>query len=117
MTHEEIIFEDYILFELSGEFEFKYLENIFSVIKNRCSDNNKNKAMINCQKTINMFSSEIQRFYIGKTIAAKLGRGTKLAAVISVQKFNKFGEMVARNRGANMKVFTTREEAKNWLLH
>lgn len=117
MTHKEITFDNYILFELSGEFEFKYLENIFSIIKNRCSDKNKNKAMIDCQKTINMFSSEIQRFYIGKTIAGKLRGETKLAAVISVQKFNKFGELAARNRGANMKVFTTREEAEDWLLN
>ena len=116
MTHIGIKKDNYIYFELSGSFNYSYLENLFSKIRMDCNNSDLNNAVIDCRSVTNMFKSDIERFYIGKTIATELGMTIKLAAIIGKEKFNKFGEISALNRGANMKLFSEKEAALDWLL-
>jgi len=116
MKYEQKLNNDYIYFKLFGEFEFTYLKNLFSQIRTECENNGLNKALIDCIEVKNLYKSDMERFFIGKTIAHTLRRDIKLAAVVGNDKFNLFGEYTANNRGANFKLFTYKDNALEWLF-
>jgi hypothetical protein len=61
-------------------------------------------------------TSDSVRFYSGLKIAEVFKADYKVAAFIQKNKINKLAENVAVNRGANCKVFASKDEALDWLL-
>lgn len=59
--------------------------------------------------------SEMIRFWTGEHIASIWGNSLKAAAVAKSEFVNRFAETVAINRGANIKVFTDKTAALQWL--
>jgi len=60
--------------------------------------------------------SEFDRFQGGALVAELIRPPRKLAVVYRSELINKFAENAAVNRGADMLVCGTRDEALNWLL-
>ena len=60
--------------------------------------------------------SEFDRFQGGALVAELIGPLRKLAVIYRNELINKFAENAAVNRGANMLVCSTRDEALKWLL-
>jgi hypothetical protein len=58
------------------------------------------------------------KFTIGEQTTIFSRHGLKVAALVSAAQVlaNNFGELVARNRGVNLRVFTRRRPAEDWLL-
>lgn len=59
---------------------------------------------------------EMTRFYTGVHMAELWRYPLRVALIAPAEKYNRFAENVAVNRGANIKVFTDEQEAMNWLL-
>jgi hypothetical protein len=60
--------------------------------------------------------SMIDKYTMGAMVAVRLGGGVKVALLGSPVTIDGFGETVARNRGANVGVFTDEAAALEWLV-
>jgi hypothetical protein len=116
MKHKIIDKGKYILFEISGEYDFTYFKHLFFIIKTKCQKRQVFKAMCDTTRASGIFKTEMERFYIGKEIAKQTGHKIKLAVVGKKSNINYFGETVAVNRGAFFKVFSDYKLAEEWLL-
>ncbi len=116
MKHKIIDKSRYILFEVSGDYEFKYFQHLFSIIKTECHNRQIFKAICDTTRARDIFKTEMERFYIGKEIAKQTGYKIKLAVVGKKSNINYFGETVAVNRGAFFKIFSDYKLAEEWLL-
>lgn len=61
-------------------------------------------------------ASEMTRFITGEHLSSVLKAPYKVAAFAHAEAINKFGETVARNRGANVGVFPDELAATDWLM-
>jgi hypothetical protein len=116
MKHKIIERDKYILFEVSGEYDFHYFKNLFSIIKTECTERKTDRAICDTSKAGKIFKSEMERYYIGKEIANQTGHKIKLALAGKKNNINYFGETVAVNRGAFFRVFSDFKQAEEWLL-
>lgn len=60
--------------------------------------------------------SNFDRFMLGQHAAKSWGRRIKVAVITNAETVNRFFENVAVNNGANVRMFTDRKEALDWLL-
>lgn len=60
----------------------------------------------------------IDRYYIGERFQIFVRYGLKIATVATLEQTDpgKFAELVARNRGVNIRTFINVREAEEWLL-
>jgi hypothetical protein len=58
---------------------------------------------------------DMERFFAGERVAAVLRNRIRLAVVAREEDINRFGENVAVNRGARIRVTSSEEEAVRWL--
>jgi len=103
-----------------GEFDVKGMEAAFLESFELASQNNLNLILINGIELYGKPPSTLERFNLGEYVADLCWQFKRpiwiaLAAHIPIVDHERFGETVARNRGANGKVFTDLEEAKAWL--
>jgi hypothetical protein len=108
---------DYILFEVSGEYDFSLFKKIVSKVKTECEALQIKKALVDACKVEHLFYSEMERFYLAEEIVQQLGHQIKLAGLGKKEDITYYGEKVARKRGANMKAFWNRDLALEWLLN
>jgi hypothetical protein len=90
----------------------------FELIAERCKRANKNKLLLDFTKTYGDLSLA-HRYHLGdKAEIFVFYKLMKVAIVGRLEQFDykKFGEMVARNRWVNARIFTNAEEAEEWLL-
>ncbi len=60
---------------------------------------------------------EMDRFFLGEYIAKlNLNKWIKTAVIAKKEQINKFSETVAQNRGAQLYISSTEEDAYEWLL-
>ena len=119
MTHNIKEDKNYLLVDCLENYDFKYLINLISLIKEECNIRQVDKVVCDLRKVNNLFktiNSEMERFYIGEEVAKQIGYKYKLAAVLKKNDINHFGETVANNRGGQMKVFSKNDTALKWLL-
>lgn len=116
-----------INFEMRDEYLYAYVEgkedsleisiSYWSKVLEKCREHNYNKVLIEENLTENASSSEI--YELAKEVAG-MGFGNTLIAFVDRQlehqELNKFGELVATNRGLRVKVFNSVREAEKWLL-
>lgn len=118
-THSEIENLCVHLF-CKGEFEVKSMEAAFLESFELASKNNLSLILVNGFDLFGKPPTTLERFNLGEYVADlcrqfKIPIWIALAAHIPIVDHERFGETVARNRGANGKVFTDLEEAKAWL--
>lgn len=61
-------------------------------------------------------NSEMLRYYAGQHLSQVLGYPYKIAVIARKEMYNQFGENVAINRAAHLKVFFQEMPAVEWLL-
>jgi hypothetical protein len=90
----------------------------YELIAERCERANKNKLLLDFTETY-VETSLADKYILGEQaqIFARY-KVIKVAAVARPEQVDpeRFGEMVARNRGVDGRVFTNAEDAKGWLL-
>lgn len=116
MKYNKIEKSHYIIFDFSEDYDFDYLKEAFFVIQTECEEHQINKVVIDCSKVLNIFNTEMERYFISEEIVKHLGYRIKLAIIGKKDQINYFGENVAVNRGANMKVFSNSDIALEWLF-
>lgn len=104
------------ILELTGSYNFKEAVEQFDDIGNYYNNNKFNKLLIDLSE-IEGNIPIIDRFNLGEIFVKKLAPLDK-TAIISNQSLaspDNFFQTVARNRGANVKIFMDKKEASDWL--
>jgi len=108
----------YLAAKFTGEGEAVELWRQFELIAENCKRANKNKLLLDITETYGTLSL-MDRYRLGDVaeifVYYKL---IKVAAVVRSEQLDhkRFGEMVARNRWVNARVFTSLEDAEKWLM-
>lgn len=89
----------------------------FDEIAERCKRANKNKLLLDFTEA----SGEVSladRYFLGDKAQILSRRRLKVATVATRRQIDpqKFAELVARNRGVDLRAFTNVEDAEEWLL-
>ena len=87
------------------------------VILAACRERHQDRALIDFTGVENRRVSLIERFRLGISALSLVElRKVAVAGRPDLLDRQRFGEMVARNRGINIRAFTTLHEATQWLL-
>jgi len=118
-THSELQ-SSYVHYFCKGPFEFEAIKDVFSTAFEIASEKNRNAILVDIIELHGKPPTTYERFNLGEYVAHlcfKFGKPVRIAVVgkIPIVDPERFGETVAVNRGANGKVFTELEEAKDWL--
>jgi hypothetical protein len=115
----------YLLAFVTGAFEQKPAQALFVRVMEAAIEHRLPKILVDCTGMSGTMST-IQRFEFARFVAnrqqmaifdGKLGEPSRLAVVGNVPLVDphRFGETVAVNRGAKIRVVDKREEAMQWL--
>ena len=113
--------ENYLLAEVSGEFDYTTDHKLFTELIESCFTYNRPKLLLDA---INLkgFLSTFQRYNIAlsvtNTIRKNFDKGIIQISIVGTEPLidpDRFGETVATNRGLIVKVTTDMEEALKWL--
>jgi hypothetical protein len=90
----------------------------FELIAEHCERANKSKLLLDFTDTHGEFFLADRYFLGDQSGTFMFHKLIKVAAVVRPEQLDsqKFGEIVARNRWVNARVFTNVEDAKEWLL-
>jgi len=107
---------DYLAVRFTGA--TREVSEQFELIAEHCNRANKNKLLLDFTDTYGELSL-VERFWSGAQAETFIFHHLiKVAGVARPEQFDleRFGEKVARNRWINAFVFTSAEEAEEWLL-
>lgn len=108
--------KDYLLLEAEGVYTLDGFKFMLDEVKALAEKYEREKLLIDLLSVSGLYAEEIDRYHIGAYMARYLPPPLKLAIVQAEEDTNYFGESVAINRGADLKVFFDREPAVLWLL-
>jgi len=108
------VFDEYLKISLSGGNPYKEIDEILKTIKTLMDENNRKRVLIEAIDII--IPSEMEKFYIGEAGVGVLGGKVKMALVTKQEYINKFFENVVVNRGGQLFVAGSEQEALHWLL-
>lgn len=108
------VFDEYLKISLSGGNPYKEIDEILKTIKTLMDENNRKRVLIEAIDII--IPSEMEKFYIGEAGVGVLGGKVKMALVTKQEYINKFFENVVVNRGGQLYVAGSEQEALHWLL-
>ena len=94
------------------------LENVYALIdatRDECDRLAVNRVLVDTRAMTGQ-PTEMGRFKGGVRTAEVLGGKIRVALLSRAELITRFGENAAVNRGANLRVWTDREEAIAWLL-
>jgi hypothetical protein len=108
----------YLATKFTGAGEAEEIWRQFELIAEHCKRANKNKLLLDITETYGTLSL-VDRYRLGDV--AEIFVYYKLIKVAVVSRpeqldHKRFGEMVARNRWVNARVFTSAEDAEKWLM-
>lgn len=116
---------DIQMFQREGYFEVQHLgtyvehpyKKFIELTIQTCLERGYKLLLVDISKISGFNPSAGQRYEMGE-LAARLGRSLKRVAVFGTadQLGDRFGTLVARNRGLNVQAFTDREQGLTWLL-
>lgn len=108
--------DKYYEFILEGEFNAENVNQQITQIAEICKKNRINKIMAVLTELSGDIST-VDRYSIGKH-GASYYLGVKVAVILREDQFKEdlLAETVARNRGLNVKDFTSRVNAEKWLI-
>ena len=102
---------------LSGEYDFDDFVIYLKIIYAKCENEGNFKMLLDALGIEGIDIPTVERYYMGIEAAEQLNYKVKLAVVWHKEYVNYFGETVAVNRGANVGVFGSTEQAIKWLLY
>jgi transcriptional regulator with XRE-family HTH domain len=119
---EMVVEQGILLVTISGTAEFNACLRIYRQVFSFSQENHVNRILMNVLAVVDGEVSTHQSHLIATEIAAyvaerQMGPDFKLAKVGRPPTVNEHDATVARERGANLKVFPTVEEARRWLDH
>jgi hypothetical protein len=108
---------EYLVANFSGLGSVDEMSQQFAVLAEQCRVAKKNRLLIDVS-AIHTDPSFSERYRAGERAAVFASRGIKIAMVGTLDQVDPglLGELVARNRGVDGRVFTTLAAAKKWLL-
>jgi hypothetical protein len=116
--HIDIEFrEGLMLVMASGSLRFDEASRQFKQVWDKAAENQVNKILVNSLAVEGELAT-FERYDLGGEIAADIRQrqmNVKVAIVGRLPAVNGFGVRVARNRGVLTEVFSTEQEALNWL--
>lgn len=106
---------DYLVARFTGK--TKEAVRQFESIAELCKRSNKNKLLLDFTDTHSQFSLT-HRYLLADACEGFVHYKIQVAVVCKPEQLDskKFGEMAARNRGVNVRIFTNVEDAEEWLL-
>jgi hypothetical protein len=108
-------YNDYLSVTLDGQWTTEAMISALDAMRSEADKLQINKLLIDTVK-ISGPSDEMVRFWTGEHIAKVLNAPFRLSVIATRQVYNGFGEAVAFNRGAHIKVFFEETPATAWLL-
>jgi len=89
----------------------------FALIAEHCKSANCKRLLIDFTAVQGKISI-VDRYNLGEKSRIFALRNLKVATVVTEEQFDaeRFGELVARNRGVNLRIFTDPRAAEEWLL-
>jgi len=105
----------YLMAKISGQWTAESAKQVLEAMRSEAVARSLIHILIDARE-VEKPKSEMTRFDTGEYVAKVLGFPFKLAVVGKPEVYNRFGETVAVNRGACIKVFFQQEEALQWLL-
>jgi len=119
LTYEISKAVNYLILKVKGEYAIEDFLEIIKRIPGECQRLNTFNVLADLRGiTLHSFIPFMDRIRMGKTTARFLGPKIKIAA-LSLPEFihqDKVGELTARIRSAELKVFSDEKEAVDWLL-
>ena len=108
---------DYLAARFTGAGVPEEVWRQFESIAENCKRTKNNKVLIDTTKAAGEISL-LERFLMGERTQTFARYGLKVACFETPKRIDpqRFGEMVARNRGVNLRVFTDFNAAEEWLL-
>ena len=106
----------HLCMHISGEYDFDDFKNYLKIIYAKCESEGIYRMLFNALGVAGIDISTIERYFLGVEAAEQLHFKVKLAVVWQKEYITHFGETVAVNRGALVKVFDNVVEARKWLL-
>jgi len=116
MKHQLSPMSDHLICTATGEYNAKSLMQLISVMKTECENRSLRKLLFDVTGVINLFPDDMDRYYTGEALATQFKHKIKMAVVSRAEDITHFGENVATNRGAWMKIFSDYDQAMAWLL-
>ena len=123
LKYSLVVRDSYLSVTVSGHFSLSDVKIMYTDALESLLDNNFSKLFFNAYKVIGKVTT-IDRYFFGEFAALEslryMGKGLKRIAVSVYGKEpiidpERFGEIVARNRGLNLKVTTDKNEALQFL--
>ena len=105
---------DYLMIEVTGTYTFKALIATIHEVAEHCRQEKLGKVLIDL-RSVSGRPSNFERYQFGLEIVKVWGREIRAAIVAPVGMGTRMTENTAVNRGAQMKVTTSMEEALGWL--
>ena len=114
------ILTPYLHLYCKGPYEFKEMKNAFEEAFDLARRNELQKILVDVMELFGKPPTTLERFNLCEYVAELCRQFGKLVYIAVAGEFpivdrERFGETVARNRGANGKAFTDLKEAKAWL--
>jgi hypothetical protein len=118
MQHLSLKFTDYsawIEVQVTGAYDFEDAREFIRILPRESQARGCKRVLID----LLLMEDDIpdwERFLLGKETAEIIGASIQLAVAAPAEKINHFWENTAVNRGANVAIFPSKEEALNWLI-
>jgi len=105
---------DYLLVEVAGTYTFKGLIATIHQVAEHCRQEKLSKVLIDL-RNVSGNPNNFERYQFGLEIVQAWGREIRAAVVAPAGVSTRMTENTAVNRGAQMKVTTSLDEALGWL--
>jgi hypothetical protein len=100
---------------LSGPYSRRRRDRLLSRIAAECEARNLQRVLVD-STAVPVQLSTLDSYELGVEAARRFGARVRVALVAHPVTVDHFGETVARNRGANVGVFTDETAARAWLI-
>ena len=107
----------YLAVRVIGAGDVEEAGNQFEIVLDHCKRTNNKKLLVDIRDVEGGFSF-LDKYYLIEKLWLGVSNLVKVATVNTQEKIDprRFGELVAHNRGLNLRAFTDYEIAEKWLL-
>ena len=106
---------EYLRVTATGTYGFGRTRRLIYVIRESSDGHQLRRVLLDLTGVIGR-PPDMDRFELGERLAQVFGSTYTLAIIGRKESVNRLAETVARNRGADLRVFFTEQDALNWLL-
>jgi hypothetical protein len=117
MEHFEIK-EYYASFDPVGQTPLPSLIALLKRVMTNCQENRVSRLQVNLTRLTHHWLTTPDRYFLAEGLARFWDRSIKLSLICRTDQIDpqRFGQLVASNRGLNISIFTSEEDGLAWLL-